>query len=76
MWVELKSYQFRCMQGYFPKDVSSGKKRNGEAALFISVVFEFSGADMGWMSVPGWVGGCSVNLLPHLPAPVLRASYL
>lgn len=21
MWVELKSYQFQCMQGYFPKDV-------------------------------------------------------
>lgn len=53
MWVELKSYQFWCMQGYFPKDVSSGKKRNGEAALFISVVFEFSDVDMGWMSVPG-----------------------
>lgn len=53
MWVELKSYQFRCMQGYFPKDVSSGKKGNGEAALFISVVFEFSSVDMGWMSVPG-----------------------
>lgn len=64
------------MQGYFPKDVSSGKKRNGEAALFISVIFEFNGVDMGWMSVPGWVGGHSVNLLPHLPAPVLVPSYL
>lgn len=55
MWVELKSYQFQCMQGYFPKDISSGKKRNGEAALFISVVLEFRGVDMGWMSVDGWM---------------------
>lgn len=51
MWVELKSYQFRCMQGYFPKDVSSGKKRNGEVALFITLILEFSGIDMGWISV-------------------------
>jgi len=51
MWVELKSYQFRCMQGYFPKDVSSGKKRDGEVALFITLIFEFSGVDMGWISV-------------------------
>ena len=49
MWVELKSYQFWCMQGYFPKDVSSGKKRNGEVALFITLIF--SGVDMGWISV-------------------------
>lgn len=51
MWVELKSYQFRCMQGYFPKDVSSGKKRNGAVAVFITLIFEFSGVDMAWISV-------------------------
>lgn len=53
MWVELKSYQLWCMQGYFPKDVSSGKKRNGEVALFIAVIFECRGVDVDWVSVAG-----------------------
>lgn len=39
MWVELKSYRLWCMQGYFPKDAFSRKKRNGEVALFITVIF-------------------------------------
>lgn len=49
----MKSYQRRCRRGYFPKDVSSGKKRNGEVALFVALIFEFSAVDMGWINVAG-----------------------
>lgn len=50
------------MRGDFPRDVSSGKKRNGEVALFTTSALGFSAVDRGCSSAAGSCVEAGANL--------------